>query len=121
MSKLINLHFASEYSFSESPTNLREYVEFAKKNNISVLPLTDHNFVFGFAEFRQLCQEHNIKPIYGIDLDVEDFRLILLAKNKSGFNEILKLSYLKSINQNIKTTQISEQNLYVINLSLIHI
>ena len=115
MSKLINLHFASEYSFSESPTNLREYVEFAKKNNISILPLTDHNFVFGFAEFRQLCQEHNIKPIYGIDLDVEDFRLILLAKNKAGFNEILKLSYLKSINQNIKTTQISEQNLYVIN------
>lgn len=115
MTKLINLHFASEYSFLESPTNLKEYVEFAKNNDIKILPLTDHNFVFGFAEFKQLCQNHNIKPIYGIDLDVEDFRLILLAKNKAGFDEILRLSYLKSINQTIKTTQISEQNLYVIN------
>ena len=115
MTKLINLHFASEYSFSESPTNLKEYVEFAKNNDIKILPLTDHNFVFGFAEFKQLCQAHDIKPIYGIDLDVEDFRLILLAKNKSGFDEILRLSYLKSINHTIKTTQISEQNLYVIN------
>lgn len=115
MDKLINLHFASEYSFSESPTNLNEYVNFAKANGITTLALTDHNFVFGFAEFRKLCQMHGIKPIYGIDLDVADFRVILLAKNKAGFDEICQLSYQKSQGQTIHLDMLNDQNLFIIN------
>lgn len=115
MNKLINLHFASEYSFFESPTNIKEYVEFGYKNNLSHLVLTDHNFVFGFAEFRFWCETYNIKPIYGIDLDIDDFRLILLAKNKKGFDEILHLSYLKSKNLNLSIDLIKDDNLYIIN------
>lgn len=115
MPQLINLHFASEYSFFESPTTIKEYITFAVQNNIDTLVLTDHNYVFGFAEFKKECEKNNIKPIYGIDLDVDNFRLILLAKNIAGFNEILNLSFLLSKKEKISINEINEKNLIIIN------
>ncbi|MBR3832019.1 MAG: PHP domain-containing protein, partial [Mycoplasmataceae bacterium] len=98
MSKINNLHFFSEYSFFESPTKIKEYVEFAKQNEMEALVLTDHNNVHGFAEFKKYCLLNKIKPIFGIDLDFENGRLILLSTNKKGFEKIKELSFLKSIN-----------------------
>lgn len=115
MSRLINLHFSSEYSFFESPTSIKEYVEYAKTNNFSIIALTDHNYVFGYAEFKFYCQKNNIKSIFGIDLDVENARLILLAKNNRGFNEILNLSYIKSKNKDISIDDLNDENVYIIN------
>lgn len=114
MLKINNLHFYSEYSFFESPTKIKEYVEWGKKNNLKALVLTDHNNIHGYAEFRKYCQNENIKPIFGINLDVEDVQLILLAKNNEGFSEIKELSYKKSQEKNISFNEISDQNLFII-------
>ncbi|MBD5423158.1 MAG: DNA polymerase III subunit alpha [Mycoplasma sp.] len=114
MGKIINLHFYSEYSFFESPTKIKEYVNFGKNNEIECLVLTDHNNIHGYAEFRKYCNVNNIKPIFGIDLDVEDIRLILLAKNNKGFSEIKNFAYQKSKNTIIKFSDISDENLFII-------
>lgn len=114
MLKINNLHFYSEYSFFESPTKIRDYVQWGKQNNRTSLVLTDHNNIHGYAEFRKYCQQENIKPIFGINLDVEDVQLILLAKNNEGFNEIKKLSFTKSQDKKILFKDISDQNLFII-------
>lgn len=115
MNKILTLHFNSEYSFFESPTKIKDYVLFAKSNSIKSLVLTDHNNVHGFAEFRKLCNENNIKPVFGIDLDIAEGRVILLAKNNLGFEEIKKFAYLISLNKNISINEINDKNLFIIN------
>ncbi len=115
MTKLINLHFNSEYSFFESPTKIKDYVEWASQNNYNSLVLTDHNNVHGFAEFRKYCNEKNIKPIFGIDLDFNGGRLILLAKNKEGFEEIKRLSYIKSKLEFLNIDEINDNDVFIIN------
>ena len=112
--KIINLHFYSEYSFFESPTKIKNYVEWAKENNLNSLVITDHNNVHGFADFRKYCFLYNIKPIFGIDLDVENVRFILLAKNNQGFQKIKLLAYNKSKNIEIKIEDILSDNLVII-------
>ncbi|MBR3348325.1 MAG: DNA polymerase III subunit alpha [Mycoplasmataceae bacterium] len=115
MSKINNLHFFSEYSFFESPTKIKDYVEFAKQNEMEALVLTDHNNVHGFAEFKKYCFLNKIKPIFDIDLDFENGRLILLSKNKKGFEKIKELSFLKSKNVVLKIEDIDDDNLFTIN------
>lgn len=74
MSKFVNLHFNSEYSLLESSVAIDSYILFAVENNISTLAITDHNNMYGVDKFITLCKKNNIKPIIGVDLDVEDFR-----------------------------------------------
>ena len=110
-----NLHFNTEYSFFESPTKVKDYVENARKLGLNQLVITDHNNVHGYGEFRKYCYINNIKPIFGIDLDVEEGRVILLAKNNSGFLEIKELSFKKSKEEKIFIDDISDKNLFIIN------
>lgn len=113
MSKFINLHFNSEYSLLESSVTLEAYISYAVKNSITTLSLTDHNNMYGIDKFINLCNKNKIKPIIGIDLDVDDYRLILLAKNYLGFQELNKLASLKT-KQDISLDDIVEENLFII-------
>ena len=113
MSKFINLHFNSEYSLLESNVTIDSYISFAIENNISILSITDRNNMYGVDKFITLCNKNNIKPIIGVDLDVQDFRLVLLAKNYKGFQELNRLVSLKS-KQEIALDDINSENLFVI-------
>lgn len=113
MSKFINLHFNSEYSLLESSVTIDSYISFAIENDISTLTLTDHNNMYGVDKFINLCKKNDIKPIIGIDLDVQDFRLVLLAKNYLGFQELNKLASLKS-KRNIELNEIDFSHLFAI-------
>ena len=113
MSKFINLHFNSEYSLLESSVTIDSYISFAIENNISTLSITDHNNMYGVDKFIALCKKNNIKPIAGVDLDVQNFRLILLAKNYLGFQELNRLTLLKS-RREIFLEDINHSNLFIV-------
>lgn len=113
MLKFVNLHLNSEYSLLKSSITIDSYISYAIKNSISTLALTDHNNMYGIDKFIQLCNKNKIKPIIGIDLDVEDFQLILLAKNYLGFQELNRLASLKT-KQNITLNEINDKNLFII-------
>lgn len=115
MIKFNNLHFYSEYSFLESPTKIKDYVEYGKKNKLTSLVLTDHNNIHGYGEFRKYCNLYSIKPIFGIDLDFQEGRLILLAKDNKGFDYIKLLAFKKSKNENLSINNLNTDNIYVIN------
>jgi len=71
-------------------------VEYAVKNNVQTLGLTDHRFLSGALEFYEACMFAGIKPIIGLEIDltyhgVEGY-LTLLAKNKTGWSNLSKLS-----------------------------
>ena len=64
------------------------------------IAITDHGKVGGFVKFQKACKERNIKPIFGVemylskDLSVKKdkrYHILLLAKNKTGYKNILKI------------------------------
>ena len=46
--------------------------EKAKSLGYQSLAITDHNNMFGVPAFYQACQKYNIKPIIGIELEIEE-------------------------------------------------
>lgn len=114
MNQFINLHTNSEYSILESSISLEKLIFFAKENKLKSLALTDHNTMYGTIEFFNLCNKNGIKPIVGIDLDVENFQLILIAKNYEGYLEIIRLSSKKMLKYEINVNEINSENLFII-------
>ena len=82
----------SGYSFLSSTLKIDDIISYAKENEYTILGLMDHNVMYGSKEFYDKCIQNDIKPIIGIELDVEDFMICLLAKDDIGYKNIVKLS-----------------------------
>lgn len=64
--KNIDLHIHSSFSDGSYPP---EYiVKIAKKMNLDMIALTDHNTLAGIPSFRRACKKYNQKALAGIEL-----------------------------------------------------
>ena len=110
--KFTHLHTHSHYSLLQALPKIPELVEAAKSNGMEALALTDNGNLYGAIEFYKECKKAGIKPIIGVDaylagrtrrdkqtgVDKERYRLVLLAKDETGYKNLLKLvtvSYLE--------------------------
>lgn len=80
-------------------------VERAKKYDMDALALTDAGNLYGAIEFYKTCRKNDIKPILGVDfyvalrtrhdkqagIDNRWHRLVLLAKDNTGYKNLIKL------------------------------
>ena len=114
MKKLPSLHAMTEYSLLESSIRINDLISFAISRGLSSLVISDHNNMFGVAEFINKCKKNKIKPIIGLDLDVENYRLLLIALNYDGFIELVRLSSKKNFSNQINKNDIIGQNLIII-------
>lgn len=116
MSEFIHLHNHSHYSLQDGACTIDGLVNAAKKYNMKSVALTDHGVMYGIAEFYKKAKAAGIKPIIGMEAyivkkgsrfergNVNESNgrkkskhynhLILLAKNKTGYNNLSKLSTL---------------------------
>jgi DNA polymerase III subunit alpha len=105
MKPFSHLHTHSHYSLLNALPKIPELVETAKNDGMVALALTDSGNLYGAVEFYKECKNMGIKPIIGIDayvalrtrfdkqagVDNIRSRLILLAKDNSGYKNILEL------------------------------
>ena len=61
------LYIKTENSLLNSMISIDKLIEFAKKNNIKSLTITDNN-MYGVMEFYHKCLKNEIKPIIGLDV-----------------------------------------------------
>ncbi len=116
MSDFIHLHNHTHYSLQDGACTVDGLIEAAKKHGMTSVALTDHGVMYGIAEFYKKAKKEGIKPIVGMEAYVvsEGSRfdkgkgdevggkkrakhynhLILLAKNKEGYDNLSKLSTL---------------------------
>jgi len=101
----IHLHTHSHYSLLDGLSKIPELVAKAKEFKMPALALTDHGSMYGSIEFYQECKKQGVKPIIGVEvylaqtsrfdkqgkIDSEPYHLVLLAKNKTGYQNLLKL------------------------------
>lgn len=110
MEKFCHLHLHSFFSKLDGIPSPEEYVAKAKEKQHPYLSITDHGHANSFFRLQTSCHESGIKPIFGIEMYINDYlvttsekekrirtrdrHLILLAKNKIGYENLLYLNYL---------------------------
>lgn len=108
--KLIPLKITTEYSLLKSLIKLPDLISFLNENNIKECAICDEN-LNGFMDFYLKCKENNIKPIIGLDTVYESMHIYAYAKNYLGYQELLKIDYLKD---NMNLSYLGNPNLLVI-------
>ena len=88
---MIPIYLKTVYSFLSSTITIDELISFAKKNRFSSLCICDDN-MYGVMEFIKKCHSNEINPIIGVDFD----NILLYAKNYDGYQNLMKLSTIKS-------------------------
>lgn len=100
----VHLHTHSHYSLLDGLATIDQLILRAKKNGATALALTDHGVMYGAVEFFQKCKAQGIKPIIGVEAYVtpesigdknfkeKPYHLILLAKDNTGYKNLLKLT-----------------------------
>lgn len=90
------LNIKTENTLLTSLIRIDELVDFALSNNIKSLSITDTK-MYGVYYFYKKCIENGIKPIIGLDINYDNYRVILYCKNYNGYKCLLKLSSLDKV------------------------
>ncbi|MBR5273561.1 MAG: DNA polymerase III subunit alpha [Clostridia bacterium] len=104
-SRFVHLHLHTEYSLLDGVCRLEQAIAHAKNLGQSAIAITDHGNMYGAFEFYKLAKKHGIKPIIGCEvyvaprgmedkqhgIDSENNHLILLCKDNTGYQNLIKL------------------------------
>ncbi|MGD9721821.1 MAG: DNA polymerase III subunit alpha [Pirellulales bacterium] len=103
----VHLHCHSHFSLLDGASRIDALVERAKSQGMNALALTDHGNLHGALEFYRTAREAGINPIVGYEAYIApasrfqrdasgmkeaSYHLTLLAQNKTGFQNLLKLA-----------------------------
>ena len=88
---LADLHMHSYYS--DGTMSPREIVEDAKKRNVQLIAITDHNGLDSYTELKEAAEEFGIKVIRGVEIDArfEDIVVHILAYNFQDNEKLFNL------------------------------
>jgi len=101
----VHLHLHSQYSLLDGANRLDDVIGTAVSMGMPAMALTDHGNMFGAIEFYTRCKAAGIKPLVGVEAYVaqgsrldrtpgkgSSNHLVLLAKNETGYRNLLKLT-----------------------------
>lgn len=108
MAKFVHLHVHTEYSLLDGLCKIPDLVKRVKELGMEALAITDHGVMYGAIPLYLACQEAGIKPIIGVEaylaqrsrfdkqpkVDSDQHHLLLLAKNQTGYKNLMKLTTL---------------------------
>lgn len=104
-SEFVHLHTHTHYSLLNAVPTPKELVAITKADGQTALAITDNGTLYGAIDFIKACEKEGIKPIIGIDaflsprtrfdketnIDKPRSRLVLLAKNNTGYQNLIEL------------------------------
>lgn len=105
----VHLHCHSHYSLLDGAAQVPKLVQQAKSLGMNALALTDHGNLFGAIEFYNACKANDLNPVIGYEAYVApgdrrdkqlrggtgneaSFHLTMLAQNRTGFHNLIKLA-----------------------------
>lgn len=104
--KFVHLHVHTEYSLLDGLSNIQIMLDYVKELGMNSIGITDHGAMYGAIEFYKKAIKEGVKPILGIEAyttnlslkdkpekgKVDNYHLLLLAKNIQGYKNLMKLS-----------------------------
>ena len=94
----IPLNVKTHYELLSSLIKIDELCLYLNNNSINAVGVTDSN-MFGTMELFKECNKYNIKPIIGVYFEVQDFKMILYAKNYDGYVNLLNLVSIRNTSE----------------------
>ncbi len=96
----IELHACSAFSFLQGGSFPEQIAEVAAELEMPAVALLDRDGVYGAQRFSVAAREHNVRPIIGCELSMEDGgNLPVLIENRTGYKnlcELLTQAHLRS-------------------------
>jgi nucleotidyltransferase/DNA polymerase involved in DNA repair len=87
----IPLRVRSQYSFLDSALSVEAIVELAKKYELPAIAIADRNGLHGAVEFVQAASAAGVKPIIGVEIEVEGKPLSLYVENERGYRNLCRI------------------------------
>ncbi len=98
-----HLHVHSQFSILQAVSEIGGLVNAAKEMGMPAVALTDHGNMMGAFQFVSAALANDIKPIVGCEFNIcgdrsnkkvqdNGFQTVILAKNKNGYHNLVKLS-----------------------------
>jgi DNA polymerase III subunit alpha len=98
----VHLHNHTEYSLLDGALRIKDLVQEAGQLGMPAVAMTDHGVLYGMIEFYHQAENQGIKPIIGCEVYLapgscrekktrEMYHLILLAMDKQGYHNLIKL------------------------------
>jgi len=100
----LNLH--TDRSIMRGMIKPAALVDWCKRNGVKAAAVTDYGNMSAVIELYKACKDTDVMPIYGMEINlVEDksekdkksTRMILLAKNRAGFKNLLTIATIGSM------------------------
>ena len=104
-----HLHLHTEYSLLDGANKIEELAHMLHDRGDTAAAITDHGNMFGAIDFYKKMKKNGIKPLIGIEAYVHNgeqlddkstkqrFHLILIAKNETGYKNLMYLSSMSYI------------------------
>ncbi|EKQ50404.1 MULTISPECIES: DNA polymerase III subunit alpha [unclassified Clostridium] len=106
-----HLHLHTEYSLLDGSGKIGKLMKQAKELGMKSIAITDHGVLYGLVDFYKAARENEIKPILGCEVYVvpksrhikqpdkenSTYHLVLLVKNEIGYENLMKIVSVASI------------------------
>jgi DNA polymerase-3 subunit alpha len=124
-----HLHLHSQYSLLDGENKLDNLVNKAKSLGMKSIAITDHGTMMGVLNFYKACKKVGLKPVIGVEAYVtqdpddapkeertrDNHHLVMIAKNNTGYQNLLKLVSKAQLNNFYYKPRISKHNLTIEN------
>ncbi|MHB1864596.1 MAG: DNA polymerase III subunit alpha [Candidatus Saccharimonadales bacterium] len=121
----VHLHNHTQYSLLDGLTKIPDLMDTVKDLGMDAIAITDHGTLSGLVEFYKEARSKSIKPLLGIEtylaarkltdkepsLDKENFHLILIAMNNTGYQNLMQLSTIANLEGYYYKPRIDRQTL----------
>ncbi|MBU0618768.1 DNA polymerase III subunit alpha [Patescibacteria group bacterium] len=110
--EFIHLHVHSEYSLLDGLSKIKDLIQRCQETKMKSIALTDHGVMYGAIKFYNQAKAAGIKPIIGVETYMVPYsrfekrkiegkldynHLLLLAKNLTGYKNLMKLVSISHI------------------------
>jgi len=94
----VHLRLHSEYSLVDSTIRIKQLIPAVIEGGMPAVAMTDQHNMFGLVKFYRAAMAQGVKPIFGVDVLVQDegdesllYHMILLCQNNTGYKNVTKL------------------------------
>ena len=133
--EFVHLHVHTQYSLLDGAIRIDDLLQKCKACNMTAVAITDHGAMHGALEFYVKAKKAGIKPIIGCEFYIAPqdrkkhegaksssdaaFHLLLLAMNKTGYKNLMKLASIAQLEGFYYKPRIDKETLQTYNEGLI--
>jgi DNA polymerase III subunit alpha len=121
-----HLHVHTQYSILDGASSVEPLLDKAAADGMHALAITDHGNMYGVLHFTNYAKKIGVKPIIGCEVYVTDgsrfdkkgkedrsgYHMVLLAKNRKGYDNLSKLVSLGYLEGYYYTPRIDKELLF---------